>query len=267
MDLAKMREKLQNLSNKGTGHPALWKPPEGDTVIRLVPLAKNSDNPFQELHFHYLGGKTYLSPISYGEADPIKEFSDSLIGEGGLSKEEFKQAKKFSPALRTYVPIVVRGKEDEGVKFWAFGKSIYEQILKIIADADYGDITDVKSGHDIKVTFVPQEKSTKTPKFAETTIMVKPKPTPLTDNAELLKKLLREQPSLDDVYPRHSYDDLKEALSKFLNDGKTPAATNTSAATDDWETPATTSVSAQKSKEKTNLSADAIADFEAVFES
>ena len=45
------------------------------TKLFVLPYKFNKDNPFIELYFHYdLGGKNYLSPISFGRPDPIEEF-------------------------------------------------------------------------------------------------------------------------------------------------------------------------------------------------
>ena len=38
--------------------------------------------------------------------------------------------------------MVVRGREDEGVKIYGYGKRAYENLLGYILDPDYGDITD-----------------------------------------------------------------------------------------------------------------------------
>ena len=35
----------------------------------------------------------------------------------------------MEPKLRTFVPVVVRGEEGEGVRFWGFGKTVYQEIL------------------------------------------------------------------------------------------------------------------------------------------
>jgi hypothetical protein len=206
--------KLKGLQNKGSKN--LFKPEEGETKVRIVPLKSNPENPFIQLYFHYnLNGKTYLSPLSYGESDPIADFSDSLVAEGNLSKEDYKQAKKFYPTMRTYVPIVVRGKEEEGVKFWAFGKQIYEQLLTIMTDDDYGDITDVTEGRDIKIRFTPQEKSDTN--FAKTEIVIVPAQTPLSKNKDLTKKLLSEQPDLMEEFTKVSSDELSKMLQKHLS--------------------------------------------------
>ncbi|MAP03164.1 MAG: hypothetical protein CMF85_05080 [Candidatus Marinimicrobia bacterium] len=50
--------------------------------------------------------------------------------------------RSLMPKMRTFVPVIVRGEEAEGVKFWGFGKEVYQELLGVIADPDYGDITD-----------------------------------------------------------------------------------------------------------------------------
>ena len=61
--------------------------------------------------------------------------------------------------MRTFAPGVVRGEESQGVKFWGFGKTVYQELLSIIADPDYGDITDPVNGRDVVVEFITAEES------------------------------------------------------------------------------------------------------------
>lgn len=272
LDLSALRAKLNELSNRTRFSDIIFKPQEGTNIIRIVPLVSNPSFPFVEAHFHYLGGKTYLSPLTFGEADPIEEFAQKLRGDGGLSKEEWEQTKKFVPKLRTFVPVIVRGKETEGVRFWGFGKTTYKELLSFMEDEDYGDIVDIKTGRDIKIEFTPGEKSDT--KFPQTTIKVHPKQTPLTTDATLLEKLLTIQPDLYDAYPRLSYDDLKEVLNKYLSpSAKSATPASADAAGDDWseetETPTEKVVSksptTKKSKEAASKIENIEADFEAMF--
>jgi hypothetical protein len=62
----------------------------------------------------------------------------------------------MQPKIRTYVPIIVRGKEEEGVKFWGFGARVHEQLLSALNEPEYGDITDLNNGRDIQVTLQTQ---------------------------------------------------------------------------------------------------------------
>jgi hypothetical protein len=152
LNIAALKQKLSQFNKQGNQTEALWKPTEGRHIIRIVPWKENREDPFIELHFHYLGNKTYLSPISNGNRDPILEFAEEVSSSG--KKEDWLQSRPFRPKLRTFVPIIVRGEEDKGVRFMSFGKTVYTELLSIIADPDYGDITDVQSGRDIVVDYI-----------------------------------------------------------------------------------------------------------------
>jgi len=155
--------------------------------------------------------------MSFGRPDPIVEFADKLKRMG--DKEDWKAAKKMEPKLRTFVPVLVRGEEGEGVRFWGFGKTVYQEILGYMADPDYGDITDPTTGRDITVEIVSAEDSGTS--YPVTTIRVKPKETPLVESAEETKKFLTSQMEITDLYQELTYSELKSVLEGWLN----PSAT------------------------------------------
>ena len=215
MDIEQIKKKLSQLQNTTSTKENFWKPQPGKTLIRMVPYEFDKANPFIELYFHYNLGdnKTYLSPVSFGRPDPINEFADKLKQAG--SRDEWIQGKKLEPKMRTFVPVVVRGQEREGVKFWGFGKTVYQELLGFIADPDYGDIADPINGRDIVVEKqTPQEAGNQ---FGKITIRVKPNQTSLTENNDVLEQLLNGQSELTKLYNEPSYDELKEALSNYLN--------------------------------------------------
>ena len=220
-----IRGRLNKLQNTQKKSDNLWKPTPGKHQVRIVPYKFEKDNPFIELYFHYnINNKTYLSPQSFGRPDPIVEFADRLKRMG--DKEDWKAAKQMEPKLRTFVPILVRGQEGEGIKFWGFGKTVYQEILGYIADPDYGDITDPTNGRDIMVERVtPAEAGNQ---YGKTTIRVKPNQTPTSDNSDVLDKVLNQQSNLTELYTEPTYDDLKEALQNFLNPSDESTDTTTS---------------------------------------
>ena len=216
MDLNAIKNRLSQLQTTTNRTSNLWKPQPGNQLVRIVPYKFNKDNPFIELYFHYdLGGKNYLSPISFGRPDPIEEFAQKLKSTG--SKEDYRLGKKVEAKMRTYAPVVVRGEENQGVKFWGFGKTVYPELLSIIADPDYGDITDQVSGRDIAVVFKTAEETGKS--FPSTSIRVKPNQTPITEDASLLETLTENQKNITDIYQEQSYDDLTQALNDYLKGG------------------------------------------------
>jgi len=214
MDINALKKRLGQLQITNTRTTNLWKPSPGTTQVRIVPYKHNKDNPFIELFFHYdLGRKSYLSPMSFGRPDPIEEFSQKLKSSG--NKEDYRLARKIEAKMRTFAPVIIRGEENQGVKFWGFGKTVYQELLSIIADPDYGDITDQMNGRDITVEFKTAEEIGAS--FPKTNIRVKPNQTPITEDATLLENLMENQKDITEIYQEQSYDELTEVLNTWLN--------------------------------------------------
>ena len=212
MDLNAIKKRLNQLQTTNNRTSSLWKPQPGKTQIRIVPYAFNKDNPFIELFFHYnLNNRSYLSPISFGRPDPIEEFAQKLKGSG--SKEDYQLSKKLEAKMRTFAPVVVRGEEKQGVKFWGFGKTVYQELLSIIADPDYGDITDPVNGRDVVVEFISAEESGAS--FPKTNIRVKPNQTPISEDPDVLE-VVKTQQDIKEIYQELSYEDLTEVLNEWL---------------------------------------------------
>ena len=96
IDLEAIRRKLNDLSSQTKRTDNLWKPKPGSNQVRIVPYQHDKDNPFMELFFHYdLGKKNYLSPVTYGESDPVVEFSEKLKSTG--NSDDWKLSKKLEP--------------------------------------------------------------------------------------------------------------------------------------------------------------------------
>jgi hypothetical protein len=222
MDLNAIKNRLSQLQTTNTRTSNLWKPQPGLQLVRIVPYKHNKDNPFIELYFHYgLGDKNYLSPISFGRPDPIEEFAQKLKSTG--SKDDYRLGKKVEAKMRTFAPVVVRGEETQGVRFWGFGKTVYQELLSIIADPDYGDITDAVSGRDVAVEFKTAEETGKS--FPSTSIRVKPNQTPITEDASVLESLNESQKNITEIYQEKSYEELTQALNEYLNGDTTSEKT------------------------------------------
>ena len=236
LDLSAIRGRLNKLQNTSNRTSNLWKPTPGKHQVRVVPYKFSPENPFIELFFHYnINNKTYLSPSSFGRPDPIVEFAEKLKRMG--DKEDWKAAKKMEPKLRTFVPVLVRGEESEGVKFWGFGKTVYQEILGYIADPDYGDITDPTNGRDITIEYTSAEDAGTS--YPVTTIRVKPNTTPLGKDDTANQNFIETQTNITDIYSELSYDELKSVLEGWLNPTEDGAAESVSQQT--LSTPATPS--------------------------
>ena len=214
MDINSIRNRLNQLQTTNNRTSNLWKPQPGKQVIRVLPYKHNKDNPFIELFFHFgLNNKTYLSPITYGRPDPIEEFAQKLKTSG--NREEYQMARKLESKMRTFAPVIVRGEEAQGVRFWGFGKTVYQELLSVIADPDYGDITDPVSGRDVAVEFKTAEETGKS--FPSTSIRVKPNQTPIIEDKAKLEAMLDNQKNIAELYQELSYEELTGVLNEWLN--------------------------------------------------
>ena len=214
MDINSIRKRLNQLQTTNNRTSNLWKPQPGKQVIRVLPYKHNKDNPFIELFFHFgLNNKTYLSPITFGRPDPIEEFASELKTSG--NREEYQMARKLEAKMRTFAPVIVRGEEGQGVRFWGFGKTVYQELLSVIADPDYGDITDPINGRDVLVEFKTAEEIGAS--FPKTTIRVKPNQTPIVEDKAKLEGILDNQKDITELYQELSYEELTDVLNEWLN--------------------------------------------------
>ena len=231
LDLDAIRAKLNQLNTTSDRKNNYFRPEPGKQRVRIVPYVHRKENPFLEMYFHYdIAKRTMLSPITFGNADPVVEFAEKLKKTG--DKDDWLMGRKIEPKMRTYVPVIVRGKESEGVKFWGFGKTIYSELLSIIADPDYGDITDLMNGRDIDVEFTPSEGPGQYPKTA---IRVKPNTSAATEDKAIAKSIM-DQPKITDLFPEPTYEELETALQEWMN----PESADSDTASDSKEKKAET---------------------------
>lgn len=211
MNLEQVKKKLQSLESNKSKTKALWKPEYGEQVVRFIPNKFKPDFPFLEMFFYYdLEKYPVVSPISFGEPDPIVELANELKSTG--NKEDWKMGIKLEPKLRTYAPILVRGEEKEGVKFYGFGRTVFQALLKLIEDPDYGDITDPKTGTDITIEYSKGSDGG----YPETLIRPKRNVSPMTESKEVLE-LVKNMPDPTDIWQAPSYDEMQSKLEAFTN--------------------------------------------------
>ena len=220
MDLNALKAKLDTLQSKPQAGGKIdyttifWRPTVGKQQIRIVPSAYDSSNPFTELKFYYgITNKVMISPTNFGEKDPIALFAAKLREE--YTKENYVLAKKLDAKNRIFVPVVVRGEEDKGVRLWQFGKLVYEELLALAVDDEIGDYTDIVNGRDLTVETVGPE-STGTP-YNKSSVRVRLKTTPLSGDASLVEKWTSEQPNPEELFKRYTFDEMKSALEKWLS--------------------------------------------------
>ena len=220
IDIEAMRAKLNasKTGNKGQTNNTKWRPTQGDQTIRILPT--EDGDPFKEFHFHYNVGKNpgIMCPKrNHGEDCPICNFASQLWKQGveGDDATLKSEAKKLFVRKRYYSPIIVRGKESEGVKIWSYGKTAYETLLGYVLDPDYGDITDPETGTDIVLNYdVPGTPGS----FPKTTLKLRRRPSVLCDDSIAdCDALLDSVPDIGGLFERKSTEDIKSILDDFLS--------------------------------------------------
>ena len=131
------------------------------------------------------------------------------------SEESKRVARKLSAKQRFFAPVLVRGKEEDGVKLWGFGKRAYETLLGLVLNPEYGDITDPESGTDLVVTYTRPAGAS----FPETKITPRRKSSSLHEDTAKAAELMESVPDYEEVFAnaKRTSKDVQEILDRFLN--------------------------------------------------
>ena len=214
IDLDKMRNKYAKLNNKGAStDDRFWKPQEGTQTIRIVcPL---DGDPFRDYLYHYRLGAdnnvTFISPRTFGKKDPIAEFGNQLWNEG--TDESKEMARKFFPKMRVFAPVVVRGEEEKGVRIWGFSKTTYERLLSIVLDPEYGDVTDIHNGTDIRLDYGKKSGQM----YASTELRPNRRTSALAGSDEEMDRIMSTMPDFDEIFSETTTDEAKKLLEQTLS--------------------------------------------------
>jgi hypothetical protein len=220
MDLSLIKNRLDSFNNKGQSKEKtdytkiFWKPKVGKHQIRIIPSKFNSSNPFREIYFHYGYTKgPILALTNWGEVDPIVETAQKLRKSD--NPDHWNMAKKITPKMRIFAPVIVRGEENMGVRLWEFGKEIYTQLMNIAMNEDYGDFTDIHDGRDFVVEGVDDMVAGR--KVVKCTLTPRVKTSPIVEDAALITSYLEEQPDIFAINRKYTYEDLKDVFEKWAN--------------------------------------------------
>ncbi len=159
-------------------------------------------------------------------------------------------AKKITPKMRVFAPVIVRGEEDKGVRLWEFGKEIYTQLMNIAMNEDYGDFTDIQDGRDFIVEGTDDTVAGR--KVVKCILTPRVKTTPITEDATALRSYLDEQPDIFAINKKHTYESLKEIFEKWANPEEEEDNTPIASTDDEDETPSMGDLPWEKKEEKSS---------------
>jgi len=214
LDMKKMKAKYTALQNRsrGNGKSHWFRPQDGEQVIRIIPTADG--DPFKEFWLHYGVGKNpaFLSlKRNYGQDDPLDNFVRALYKEG--DEDSIKMAKSLSARQRFFSPVLVRGEEEKGVRIWGYGKQVYEQLLNLVLNPEYGDITDVDAGTDLTLQYGKPAGA----QFPQTNLTPRRKSSKLTKSADTTAELLDTIPDIEGAFDKKSFDQIQTILDEVMD--------------------------------------------------
>ena len=217
INLDKMREKLSSLRGEGNADSVFWRPEDGDQDIRIVPTADG--DPFKEMWFHYnveKGG--FLCPKrNFDDGCPVCDWASQLWRDGVNNNDDDskKLAKSLFVRQRFFSPVMVRGEEERGVRIWGFGKTAYENLLTLVLNPEYGDITDTETGTDLTMTYGKPPGAS----FPQTKLVPRRRSSPLCEELtpDKCAELLDSIPDFTGLFERKSSADVQAILDTFVH--------------------------------------------------
>jgi hypothetical protein len=188
LDISKLKERLEQLNNSGGNRnngPGMnfLNLKDGRNVVRILPPREGSDVFYEEVWVHYGVGKNaqnkngtmVVCPKTQDENTPcpVCELADELRKLSKKREDSYdKQSRSFRRKKRVYYNAISRdedlsvyekneegkwintetGEEESPVKVLGTGIGIFKDILSLIVDPEYGDITDPEEGLDLIIT-------------------------------------------------------------------------------------------------------------------
>jgi len=233
LDMSIVKQRLEQKTQKGNGNTfektdwskIFFKPKEGEQIIRIVPAKWNRDYPIKNVFFHdnNIFKRTVYALKNWGEKDPVEQFRKGLYEDAKSGSETALEsenlAKKIKIKERFFMPVIVRGQEDKGVLLWEFGSQTETKILALLGKKKLGDITDVMEGRDLEVEGVKatMQQGAKNINYIEVNILPDSVTSPLSEDANLVKKWLDDQKDPLEVHKKYTFAEIKEMFAKYLD--------------------------------------------------
>jgi hypothetical protein len=241
MDLKALRKKIQETEQKKNdrlarreANPYLVQIPENEMLeVRFV-TNNESETGFTPIYVHYsrngVTPQTVVSPKTFGKSDPVEDFIQETLSKQKVSKLEYKKLMNKMPKLMYIAKVLVRGKEQEGVKLFLinggssaravpydnegqFGKLLKAEQRAFRKEKEVPDWADLRNGYDIEIEKVGVEGKL----YAEISYNFARTASKAWHNKQELDEWIENQPSWKQIgYEIWSYEQIEEAFEKAL---------------------------------------------------
>ena len=213
VNLNAMKSKLDNMSQAGNySNTEYDKLTPGKNVRRILFPKGNSESFYSEGFIHFSlgaeGNRVVTCPKTFSTKNscPICKYVEEL--QKSKDKDDKKLAEDMKAKRRIYVNVINRDSDDEEdtPKVLPIGVTILKGLLETICDADYGDITDPKTGRDVTI------KRTGTGLKTEYTVLPKPNSSVVSDTLSV-EELEENMADLEALFVEKSYEELEAILN------------------------------------------------------
>lgn len=211
----KLEAKKKELKSRGGGSKFVFFFKEGKTRVRIMNVGAENEFVYECTGFYLgkkLGGVT--SPASIGKPCAIMEYYEKI----SKSKKEadIKLAKLLVPKPSYLTPVIVykdeKGTEvdtDNSGRLAKIAKGVYESLIDLHLDDEYGDITATGSdGYDIKI--IREGTGQQDTRYSVTPCKNSKAPKGYTKEVNL-------EEMVEKIIP--SYEETEDMLNKFLSGG------------------------------------------------
>jgi len=214
IDLNALRAKHAELSNQGGSTSDFLKNflqiQEGTNLLRILPNKDDEKLFYGETKIHRVPYNDAVRNIHcrkvHGESCPLCDLYYGLWKTGRQEDEDL--ARQIKPRARYYMNVVDR--ESNEVKILSVGVILFKKIIAAMLDEDFGDITDLETGHDFKIIKVMEGQW---PKYDQSS------PRPKSSEAGSKAEVAAWMDSLHDIHALvklEDYEDVKKTMQELL---------------------------------------------------
>ena len=214
IDLNALRAKHAELSNQGGSTSDFLKNflqiQEGTNLLRILPNKDDEKLFYGETKIHRVPYNDAVRNIHcrkvHGESCPLCDLYYGLWKTGRQEDEDL--ARQIKPRARYYMNVVDR--ESNEVKILSVGVILFKKIIAAMLDEDFGDITDLETGHDFKIIKVMEGQW---PKYDQSS------PRPKSSEAGSKAEVAAWMDSLHDIHALvklEDYEDVKKTMQDLL---------------------------------------------------
>ena len=214
IDLNALRAKHAELSNNVAARSDFLKNflqiQEGTNLLRILPNKDDEKLFYGETKIHRVPYNDAVRNIHcrkvHGESCPLCDLYYGLWKTGRQEDEDL--ARQIKPRARYYMNVVDR--ESNEVKILSVGVILFKKIIAAMLDEDFGDITDLETGHDFKIIKVMEGQW---PKYDQSS------PRPKSSEAGSKAEVAAWMDSLHDIHALvklEDYEDVKKTMQDLL---------------------------------------------------